>query len=179
MTIREANSDDAPEIAKIQIKAWQTGYEGIMPKEYLDSLSLEEKTKQWSDSLAEKGLGINLVIEFNGSIVGFCVFGPIRDEDLSNKNVGELVAINILPSYWNKGLGSEAIEHIIAASIQRKWEALYLWVLKENIKARRVYEALGFVEDGTEKFDSSLTGHEMHEVRYVKVIQKEIRELPG
>lgn len=171
MSIRKAKNNDAADIANVHVKAWQAAYDGIMPKEYLDSLSIEAITLQWSNALVEKGLGVNLVIESDRAIVGFCVYGPIRDEDLSNTNAGELVAINILPSHWKRGLGSKAIDTIIDASIQRKWEALYLWVIKENARARRVYEALGFVEDGTEKFDTCLTGHEINEIRYVKVLQ--------
>jgi len=43
MSIREANVKDANEIAKIHVKAWQVGYKEFMPKEYLDSLSVESK----------------------------------------------------------------------------------------------------------------------------------------
>ncbi len=170
MSIREAKKDDAYGIAKVHVKAWKVGYSEIMPKEYLDSLSIEQKIETWSKSLSEKSLGINLVIVEEKLIIGFCVFGPARDKDLSNNNFGELVALNILPSHWGKGFGTMAIKHILKDSKAKKWSAIYLWVLKQNTRARAIYEAHGFIPDGTEKLDKSLTGHELHELRYVKIL---------
>lgn len=171
MIIREANEKDAIEIAKIHVKAWQVGYKELMPKEYLELLSIESKITIWSEALTKKGLGTNLVIEQNGFIVGFSVFGPARDKELENKNCGELVALNILPEYWGNGFGSELTKYVINVSKNKKWDALYLWVIKQNIRARRIYESFGFVEEGAEKSDTKLTGHELHEVRYVKILQ--------
>ncbi len=141
-----------------------------MPKEYLESLSIEQKTKLWAKSLSDENLGINLVLEKNKKIIGFCVFGPARDKDLLNDNFGELVALNILPNNWGKGLGSVVIEHIIKESKAKKWSAIYLWVLKQNMRARAFYETHGFVKEDIKKFDKSLTGHELHEIRYVKAL---------
>jgi len=168
MRIRLATKQDASDIAKIHVNTWQSAYKGIMSSTYLESMSIEEKTEQWSKILSIDSVGINLVIESKDSIVGFCVFGPIRDIDLSNENAGELVAINISPKYWRNGFGSKAIKYIIKASIKENWEALYLWVLKENTQAIQVYEALGFAPEGGEKRDKNLTGYELHEIRYVK-----------
>ena len=57
-----------------------------------------------------------MVIEENGFIVGFSVFGPARDKELENKNCGELVALNILPEYWGNGFGSELTKYVIKIS---------------------------------------------------------------
>ena len=168
MNIREATKDDAFSIANIHVKAWQSGYKELMSKDYLDSLSIELKTKQWSESLSKIDIGTTLCIELNQSVVGFSVFGPLRDNDLSNRNFGELVALNILPEHWNKGLGSEFAKYIIDASHQRKWNALYLWVLKGNDRATKLYEKFGFIKEGSEKTSSKLTGNSLHEVRYIK-----------
>ena len=75
MNIREANEKDAAEIATIHVKSWQVGYQELMPKDYLESLSIESKISIWSEAISKKGLGTNLVIEENGFIVGFSVLG--------------------------------------------------------------------------------------------------------
>ena len=113
MNIREANINDAEGIANVHVKSWQAAYRGIMPKDYLLSLSVKEKIETWLKSLSEKSLGINLVIEKNKEIIGFCVFGPARDNDLKYHNVGELVALNILPSYWGNGYGTRIINYVL------------------------------------------------------------------
>ena len=77
MNIREANKNDARSIANVQVKSWQFAYREIMPKEYLDSLSVQNK------------------------------------------------------------------------------------------RAISVYKFNGFIFEGAEKFDKKLTGHELHEIRFV------------
>ena len=167
MNIREANINDAEGIANVHVKSWQAAYRGIMPKDYLLSLSVKEKIETWLKSLSEKSLGINLVVEKNKEIIGFCVFGPARDNDLKYHNVGELVALNILPSYWGNGYGTRIINYVFNKSKLREWQALYLWVLKQNERAIAVYKKNGFILEGSQKSSTKLTGHELHEIRYV------------
>ncbi|VAX00390.1 hypothetical protein MNBD_GAMMA20-465 [hydrothermal vent metagenome] len=170
MLIRYATRKDAQDIARIHVEAWRSGYKGIMPDEYLKSLSVKEKTRQWDEALATKGPGINRVVVLNGVISGFCVYGPARDDDLSNENAGELVALNISPDCWGQGLGTELAKQTVKSAHHYQWRSLYLWVLKENTRARRLYEQMGFSRQGREKFTTQLTGHELHEIRYVRQI---------
>jgi len=166
MKIRTATLQDASEIAKIHVEAWCSGYEGIMSAEFLRSRSVETRTEEWSEALSTRSPGINLVIELEEAIAGFCVYGPTRDSDLSHKNSGELVALNILPNYWSMGLGSELIKYVISDSHKRMWQSLYLWVLEGNSRARHLYEHMGFENTGTAKTDMSITGKELREIRY-------------
>ena len=167
MKIRTATLQDACDMAKIHVQAWRSGYEGIMSAEYLRSQSVETRTEEWSEALSTSSPGINLVIELEEAIVGFCVYGPARDSDLSHENSGELVALNISPNYWSMGLGSELIKHVISDSDKRMWQSLYLWVLEGNSRARRLYEYMGFENTGTAKTDVSITGNELRDIRYV------------
>jgi len=52
MNIREANIEDAKGIANVHVKAWQSAYKGIMPEEYLLSLSVKDKTELWLQTLS-------------------------------------------------------------------------------------------------------------------------------
>lgn len=166
MNIRVADINDAEDIANVHVKVWQSAYNGIMPKKYLAALSVKEKKGAWSKSLLEKNPGTTLVIEEKNKVIGFFVFGPARDNDLKNCNAGELVALNILPNQWGKGHGSKAIHFVLEKSTIKKWDAVYLWVLKQNKRAISIYEAHGFMKQEKERFDTKLTGHELHEIRY-------------
>ncbi len=171
MHIRNATRMDAHHIARIHIDAWRSGYKGIMPDEYLQSLSVAEKARQWDEAISTKGPAINLVIVRHGVISGFCVYGPARDDDLPKKNAGELIALNIAPDCWGKGLGTALTRYVIesAHSIHNgQWHSLYLWVLRENARAKKLYESMGFSIEGREKSDTKLTGHELYEIRYVR-----------
>lgn len=170
MNIRNAIIDDAENIAKAHIEAWCSGYKGIMPDEYLNSLSVQVRTKQWQEALTKNDPGTNLVIEHENIVSGFCVYGSARDKDLSNQNVGELIALNILPSKWSLGLGTELVKNVIESATMKNWESLYLWVIKDNNRARKLYESMGFVVEGKEKIDTELAGCELHEIRYIKTL---------
>jgi len=167
MKIRTATQQDACDIAKIHVQAWRSGYEGIMSAEYLRSQSIESRTKEWSEALSTRSPGINLVVELEEVVGGFCVYGPARDEDLSHENSGELVALNISPDYWSLGLGTEFIRYVISDSDKCMWQSLYLWVLEENSRARCLYEYMGFENTGVAKTDVSITGNELRNIRYV------------
>ncbi len=172
MHIRYATKKDAKHIAEIQVEAWREGYKGIMPAEYLKSLSVKEKTKLWDDALSKPGKGINMVIESNDAVSGFSVYGPARDKELSNKNMGELVSLNISPVLWGNGLGLALTKYVIDSAYEYKWNFLCLWVIKKNTRARKVHERMGFLIDGRERTDTKLTGQELHEIRYVRRLGK-------
>jgi ribosomal protein S18 acetylase RimI-like enzyme len=168
MKIRPAVPDDAKAIAEVQVAAWRAAYHGHMPDTYLRSLSVDQKARSWRRGLEQPGPGTALVCERDGQAVGFCVYGPSRDEDARDHPTGELVAMNVHPQCWRQGLGKAICEVVLAEAAKQDWESLTLWVLTENHAARRLYEKLGFVSDRVERSDTKLTGHPLHETRYRK-----------
>ena len=48
------------------------------------------------------------------------------------------------------------------------YKALFLWVAKDNLKAIRLYEQLGFCLEGKIKRDIRHTGEPLTEIRYSK-----------
>ena len=168
MSIRLAIPEDASGIAEVHVAAWRAAYKGHMPDDFLNNLTVEQKTTAWRRALQESSPGTTVVWEQQQHIVGFCVYGPSRDPDASANTTGELVAINFHPDYWRRGFGTVMCRHVIDESEKRNWGSLTLWVLKENLPARRFYECLSFLPDGKEKCDTKLTGSPLHEVRYRK-----------
>ena len=56
---------------------------------------------------------------------------------------GEVVSLYLLPAYYRKGYGRELLESVRDALLEH-YEGVYLWVLRENARARAFYEKLGF-----------------------------------
>ncbi|OZG71006.1 hypothetical protein BTA51_23155 [Hahella sp. CCB-MM4] len=166
MRTRPAEPRDATILAQIHVNAWREGYKGIMPADYLAALSIQEREAQWRSALSENGLGSYQLAEFRNEVTGFCIYGPPRDETLSTRNCGELLALNISPDHWGKGFGTLLVQHVIEHATSSGWDTLYLWVLKKNTRARSLYEKLGFEFDGTEKTEQLAPGFELSEVRY-------------
>src|SRR5437764_14817491 len=96
MRIREADIDDAAAIALVHVDAWRTAYVGIVPDEYLASLSYGSHEQNWRESLAERAdQEFTLVVENDQrAIVGFATGGPEREGNTLYR--GELRAIYLL-----------------------------------------------------------------------------------
>ncbi|MFL6715611.1 MAG: GNAT family N-acetyltransferase [Burkholderiaceae bacterium] len=166
MSIRSAVEDDAFAIARVQILAWRQAYAGMMPQAFLDRMDSVRRVTSWRRSLsAPAAMATDVVLDPAGQIVGFCVYGPSRDDDAAI-GTGELVAINLLPAHWRRGLGRTMMARLLAAAAARRWQLLTLWVLEANMQARRFYEAHGFAADGASKVDSRLTGAPLPLLRY-------------
>ena len=54
------------------------------------------------------------------------------------------------PDYFGKGYGERLIKGAMDALAQQGRHQIYLWVLRENARARRFYEKHGFEQSGDE-----------------------------
>lgn len=163
MVCRDAAVEDGLAIARVWQAAWQAAYSGLMPAEYLAGLDAAAAVPAF-----EAGLGADLsvlVLELDGNIVGFSGYGASRDPD-ARPETAEVIAINLHPSCWRRGLGRELLRETLQRLRTRGFSEATLWVVHGNARAREFYEAQGWLPDGVEKHDDKLTGFALHEVRY-------------
>ncbi len=76
--IRKANIDDKSAIARIYVNSWKFAYKGIVPQDYLDSLSVEE----YMERLKYKTELDEFLLELNGDVIGLAKIIECRDDDL-------------------------------------------------------------------------------------------------
>jgi RimJ/RimL family protein N-acetyltransferase len=171
MTVRAATVLDVQRIAEIHVAAWRAAYAGHMPAEFLANLSVERRRLMWTKMLAEPNPGmVSVSLDDTGQPAGFCLYGPSRDEDARGKNIGELQALNVLPSTWRNGHGGALCRAVLAHAQSVHWDVVTLWVLQGNERARLFYEAFGFEAEGSQRQDTSVAGCVLHDLRYRKVI---------
>lgn len=168
MNIRLAVPEDGAALAEVQVAAWQAAYRGLMPDSALAGFTVEKRAALWQRLLAEPRATGTVVAEVQEMLVGYCLFGPTRDEDGKDKAVGEIIALNMRPDYWRRGIGKTLCGYALREATSREWTSVTLWVLKGNERASRFYEALGFSLDGSERTDIKLTGAPLRELRYRK-----------
>ena len=161
MLVRPARPADAEAIERIRVRGWQVGYRHVFPAAELDALELD--WSRWTARIERPPAGWStFVAEGHGRTVGFASVGPSRDED----GVGELYAIYVDPGEWSRGAGRA----LLAAAEKRLAEdyaEATLWVLEDNPRARRFYEASGWRPDGGRQTVERL-GVLPPEVRYRK-----------
>jgi GNAT superfamily N-acetyltransferase len=143
MIIREATHDDVPAIAKVHVDTWRTTYKGIVPDEYLASLSYERRENIWHQILNDASENVDFTYvaeEKSGKIIGFANGGLERTGDSVYK--GELNAIYILQSSQRQGVGRKLFGTVVEKLNQMDIYSMLVWVLDDNF-ACRFYEALG------------------------------------
>lgn len=166
MIIRNANLGDADGIATVQVASWQKIYRGIMPDSILDNLSIKEREHQWHN-LINQNINI-MVIEKDNAIVGFASICAARDADLDQKKYGEISAIYLHPDVWQQGLGKKLCDAVLMQLTKEGFLKVIVWVLKENVQARRFYEAMGFMWTGYSKEDRTVQDFTLKEIRFQK-----------
>jgi GNAT superfamily N-acetyltransferase len=150
--LRPATPADSSAMARVSVAAWRAAYAGIMPEVTLVNLSVEERAHRWRERLGDRANPAqNLVAEQMGAIGGFVSVGPARDPDLDATRVGELWALYLEPLLWGKGIGRLLFERGVELLRTSGFEAFVLWVLTDNVRARRFYERRGMELDGAEK----------------------------
>lgn len=139
--IIKATADDSPTISNILAKTWRIAYKGIVPQSYLNSLPDDYWSDPFRNWINNNLLTAWLICE-NAVPVGCIAYGHSREEKFSNWC--EIVSIYVLPGYWRKGYGRSLLEKALSDLTQKGYRHCYLWVLKENYRARKFYEKHGF-----------------------------------
>jgi ribosomal protein S18 acetylase RimI-like enzyme len=80
--------------------------------------------------------------------------------------VGEVYAIYVVSAWWSAGAGRALMNAALAALRADGYRRAVLWVLADNVRARRFYDRAGFAPDGACTIISGLGG--VLEVRYYR-----------
>ena len=126
----------------VHCTAWQEAYRGIVCDRYLDSMTVEATTAR-----ARQFPENTLVAKDQEKVVGFAVYSPSRDEDLTD--AGEVVAIYVLSEYYGHKIGYRLMNE--AVSRLSEYNTIFVWVLEQNERAIRFYHRYGFEFDGYKK----------------------------
>jgi GNAT superfamily N-acetyltransferase len=105
------------------------------------------------------------VSALDGVVLGFAIAGPSRDQGEDVSVTGEVQALYVDPPAWRHGHGRRLMQAATAYLADRGHREAVLWVVQENRRAYRFYEALGWRPDGATKRET-WEGIEQTEVRY-------------
>jgi GNAT superfamily N-acetyltransferase len=146
--VRLAELGDADAIAEVHVASWRGAYTGLLPASVLDAHTVERRAARWREGLANANQRTWVALS-DGIVVGFASGGPARDPDVTGR-VGELYAIYVTPAAWDRGVG-HALHQAALAALGDEYDAVVLWVLDGNARARRFYGRHGWSPDGAVK----------------------------
>ncbi len=163
LTIRAAEIDDAPAIARVHVDAWQATYGGIIPQPYLDNLTVQNRTVTWIRMLERSGpRTLTLVSEdHERRVVGFVSGGPARADD--SRFAAEITSLYVMPGIQHKGHGRRLFMAAADRLAKRGLKGLLVWVLAEN-SARAFYENMG--GEAVMEITRSFAGKPLRELGY-------------
>ncbi len=160
IVIRKMNpADSREELSNIYEQSWKYAYKGIIPQNYLDSLSCG----QWCNAIDNPNRH-TLVMLDGDRLIGISSYCKSRFD--AYKDWGEIISIYLLPEYMGKGLGKILIEKAIDELKAMGFKTIFLWVLEENHRARHFYEKCGFKNNGN-YMDNTIGGKQLREFQYV------------
>jgi len=165
--IRKATLKDVNVISNIYALSWKSAYKGIVPQKYLDVLKCNFWVSSFQNWINNNILTAQLINE-NEMPVGCVAYGKARDVNFANW--GEIVSIYLLPDHFRKGYGQKLLQTAIIDMKLKGYENCYLWVLKENIKARNFYESNGFICNNDECF-CEIMKKQLVDVRYILTLE--------
>lgn len=152
MRIREASPNDARAIAEVHVASWRWAYRGLIPDDFLEGLSVDDRETRWREGLTERSPGRACVVadDHQGRLVGFAAFGTAADPASSPEGSGEVHAIYVDEFVAGTGVGRELFGAAAAGLRELGYQRAFLWVLATNDRARRFYEKAGWSWDGAE-----------------------------
>lgn len=162
-TICVPGLDAAEEITRLHRRAAQTAFAHIFPAE-APPPPFDEDLARWRFWLgADREQGRQpYTVEADGRIVGVVLAGPDPDDPA----VGHLARFYVDPDRWGTGIGTALHDVAIADLANRRFLVATLWVLEDNVRARRWYERLGWIQTSERKPSYEPAG--IYDARYVR-----------
>ncbi len=149
-------------IGEIVVRSWQHTFSGLLPPEFLMSMSKDHQARRHEKTYSLQGMSYQVAVAENGQVIGFASGGPARDTSFG---VGsELYAIYLRPDYERRRIGRRLFEAILTDMAASGRNGLYLTALAAN-RNRAFYSKLGGIEIAAPKIQLGDTAYE--QVAYV------------
>jgi len=133
VSVRVAWADDAPAIARVQLRAWPELYAGLVPPDAIPSgpEAEEAAAAAWAESLRKPGDARNrvLVALERNRVVGFTITGPATDPDRDPVVHAELRELTVDPDERGRGHGSRLLQAAADTMASDRFSHAVTWVV--------------------------------------------------
>lgn len=138
--LRKATKDDIPALARIYVEALRETYRGILPEDYLASLTLAEGEATWTRILTRPDREV-LVDQRDGAVAGLASCQP--DEGCSKWL--NMASLYVDSRSQGQGVGTSLIRAVWEKARVQGYEGVSVGVVRDNARARELYERQGAV----------------------------------
>ena len=138
---------------------WRAAFRDSAPADYMAREITDSRWVPVFRQNYEEGVYHGLLLYSGDTPLCCATYGPARVDTAAGDTIcnfsspdlaawGELVSLYGHPDYWERGYGSIVMEEVLRRLKQAGYPGCFLYVLRENARARRFYEKHGFAWDG-------------------------------
>jgi GNAT superfamily N-acetyltransferase len=139
--VTPAGPGDALDLAQVHVRAWRETYPGMLPQTYLDRLSAEAHAARWTWRL-KHGEEITLAAEGPDGLVGYASGDAMTRRGPAAADC-EITTLYVLRRAQGIGVGRALMTGLARTLAARGAGSMIIWVLRDNLRARGFYEAMG------------------------------------
>lgn len=163
----------------IHALGWRDTYKGQVPGDYMAREITDHRWVKVFRQNHKTGTCHGLLLYSGDAPVACINYCPARKSDTDDGSIcafdntgyedwGEIVSLYVHPAEQGKGYGSILLEEALARLKAAGHSSVFLFVLRENERARKFYAAHGFSWDGTRAEISLPPDTVCVDLRYVK-----------
>lgn len=156
--IRAAVREDISRIAEILVFGKRVAYRSYFEDDIGSFCDLQ--VSYIIEEYRENPGRLKEVVVYDDGIVK----GMMRRKSLAEESDSlELCELYVEPFFQGEGIGQKLITFLIKEGEASHQKDIFLWVIEDNLPARRFYEKNGFIPDGIKR---SVEGTKVTELRY-------------
>jgi GNAT superfamily N-acetyltransferase len=159
--VRPAIDSDAESVAAVHASSSHAAYEGMASA--AQQLPMEKRRAFWRDAIEYGEPLVHVALEGDRAI-GFVGFDRSRDPK-SKPTTGEIWALYVEPSHWDRGAGLALWDAAREGLIEEGCTEVTMWIPLQNERALRFAELAGFKRELNSAKTAMLGGVKVEEIR--------------
>jgi ribosomal protein S18 acetylase RimI-like enzyme len=149
--IRDATETDIDRVGEIHYAARFWAYRSFLSEEALRLMDAGKMAAWWRERIAYEVPPCRLRLAGQSpATAGFCYSGP---SDWPEPDTGMVFALHVDPPIHRRGIGAALMGDALTTMRANGWSQARLWVLADNVAARRFYQRHGWTETGDDRED--------------------------
>ena len=141
-SIRKVALGDEAVLAFIQTESWKAAFKHILSDELLAKYTDIGRATEMYKGLLQENKGNGYILSIDGKPHCIAWWDASREKDMPG--FAELICIHSLQENWGHGYGGKMMDRLLSDMSDAGYSKVMLWVVEDNERARKFYEAKGF-----------------------------------
>ena len=138
--VRKASMQDVSRIAEIIVFGKRVAYRPIFNNDVVSFNELQ--VINLIDEYRNNSTVVDNMLVYDDGIIKGVINRIFKDDAV------EICEFYVEPFFKGNGIGKKLIQQVILEARASKKSKIFLWVIEENLSARKFYENNGFIESG-------------------------------